>query len=86
MDTINNRKITLDADLLLDAEMQTLEGGVASEGCAVDPTVRILQYKPHGVAVVHATKLKVAKHALNYNNYNICHCIEYHFWCSGTKT
>ena len=36
MDTINNRKITLDADLLLDAEMQTLEGGVASEGCAVD--------------------------------------------------
>ena len=30
MDTINNRKITLDADLLLDAEMQTLEGGVAS--------------------------------------------------------
>ena len=36
METINNRKITLDADLLLDAEMQTLEGGVASEGCAVD--------------------------------------------------
>lgn len=28
-------------------------------------TVRILQYKPHGVVVVHATKLKVAKHTLN---------------------
>ena len=36
MDTINNRKITLDADLLLDAEMQILEGGAASESCAVD--------------------------------------------------
>ena len=36
MDTINSRKITLDADLLLDAEMQILEGGVASESCAAD--------------------------------------------------
>lgn len=36
MDTINSRKITLDADLLLDAEMQILEGGAASESCAVD--------------------------------------------------
>lgn len=82
MDTINNRKITLDADLLLDAEMQTLEGGVASEGCAVDHSENSTIQAPW-VAVVHATKLKVAKHALNYN---ICHCIEYHFWCSGTKT
>lgn len=85
MDTINNRKITLDADLLLDAEMQTLEGGVASEGCAVDHSENSTIQAPW-VAVVHATKLKVAKHTLNYNNYNICHCIKYHFWCSGTKT
>lgn len=76
MDTINNRKITLDADLLLDAEMQTLEGGVASEGCAVDHSENSTIQAPWGVA----------KHTLNYNNYNICHCIEYHFWCSGTKT
>lgn len=82
MDTINSRKITLDADLLLDAEMQILEGGVASES-VLQTTVRILQYKPHGVVVVHATKLKVAKHTLNYN---ICHCIEFRFWCSDTKT
>ena len=85
MDTINNRKITLDADLLLDAEMQTLEGGVASEGCAVDHSENSTIQAPWG-GCSHATKLKVAKHALNYNNYNICHCIEYHFWCSGTKT
>lgn len=82
MDTINNRKITLDADLLLDAEMQTLEGGVASEGCAVDHSENST-IQAHGVVVVHATKLEVAKHTLNYN---ICHCIEFHFWCSGTKT
>lgn len=33
MDMIKNKQVTLDANLLLDAEMQTINGGATTDNC-----------------------------------------------------